>query len=221
MKKVLLILAVSILVVYAAIAALMLDLGGIFSGSANPNDPSFTVNLVLNDASIGGRASIEGGTAQFEVDEDFTLSQTLPTAVPNNKAFVFGGWFVEGTRVYSFADVQIAKGKNTTVQAVAYWTFKSFIIGETMFEVIMDLQHGQMYASNYDIARFGSLDKELPVPFRSGYLFGGWYYEGIYADTHRVETLEDIVPVWEDDNRPNSIKLVASWNVRPLEWWEK
>lgn len=222
MKKTLVVLAVSILTVYIAIAALMLDIGGIFGGSASPEGGAYTVSLLLNDVSIGNMASIEGGVSQFNINEEFALSEELPAAEPNNRSFVFGGWYMGSNRVYTFADVQREKGSSKNVQVSANWKFKEFAIGETMFEVTLNLNGGMIYGINYVGVVYGRLDKKLPTPERPGYLFGGWYYQGLYTEdeSNRVETHEDIIPFWNEENRPNFISVSAWWEVRPPQWWE-
>jgi hypothetical protein len=154
----------------------------------------------------------------------------LPAATSNNRSYAFGGWFVDGTRVFTFADVQLAKGAGPNVQAIAYWTFRDFAIGEIMFSMTLNTMGGTIFAGNYDRAVFGDLNRELRIPSRTGHIFGGWFFDGVYEESHRVVTHADIIPLWETGvfiaetgtflERPNHITLYAWWNVRPPQWWE-
>ncbi len=139
-----------------------------------------------------------GGTSETDSKSVFYLSEYGELPIPSRDGYTFVGWFTSatgGTQIYATSSVQV------TDHQILYarWNVNTYTI---TFDTQSDESAFEGIKVTFDTAVGG-----LPVPFKTGYAFTGWY-----------TALENGTQIFSDTvyKTGSDIMLYATWT--PVEY---
>ncbi len=149
---------------------------------ASWSESTYSVSYDLNGGKLSNYDS--NPTSYKYASDDLVIKN------PTKEGYVFIGW--SGTEIDGLEkELKIAKGSEGDRHYIANWAAESINVTFNLNGGSMD--RTQMQVAYDDVAT-------LPIPQKSGYTFGGWYYEG--------KKVED--GIWKI---PKDCTLGARWNL--------
>ena len=135
----------------------------------------------------------DGGILDEAIDS-FTIEDSLELPEPVKEGYVFEGWYLD--KDFNERIDTVNEGSYGNLELYARWSLFTY-------KISYELNGG--YNPEDAISEYINGDEVLPVPYREGHTFGGWYLDG-----ELIESLEGL---------SSDIVLSASWkeNIKTVK----